>query len=174
MRIRSSSSADRWITGQRRRHAHDLPQLESAVLWFAREMWPLVTRAHPVARFVVVGARPTCVIRALPALGSDDSGDRERDGRAAVLWQAAVSVARLALAQGLQNKVLEAIAAGLPVVVTSQVPEGLPQDVAASCLVSAAPQDFADAVLRLLAMSSGDRTLWRHPRMCTATARSGA
>jgi polysaccharide biosynthesis protein PslH len=130
---------------------------ESGVLWFARDVWPLVTRARPDARFIVVGARPTSAIRALP--GSDPTIQVTGSVPAVqpFLWQAAVSVAPLALAQGLQNKVLEAIAAGLPVVVTPQVAEGLPPDVASSCLVSAAPQDFADAVLRLLAMSPRER-----------------
>jgi glycosyltransferase involved in cell wall biosynthesis len=51
------------------------------------------------------------------------------------LWNAAAAVAPLHVARGTQNKVLEAIAAGLPVVVTDVVGDGLPEEVLPACLV---------------------------------------
>jgi hypothetical protein len=59
-------------------------------------------------------------------------------------------VAPLQTARGIQNKVLEAVAAGLPTVVTPIVSEGLPPLVLSACRVAGTPQAFADAVLRYL------------------------
>jgi len=72
------------------------------------------------------------------------------------LWSASVSVAPLLVARGIQNKVLEAIAAGLPCVVTPQVADGLPPEATGACRVAGAPRDFADAVLAFLALPAGD------------------
>ena len=66
------------------------------------------------------------------------------------LLNSAVSVAPLFVARGLQNKVLEALAAGLPVVVTSAVLSGLPAEVQPGCVSAEDPDDFAKAVVKLL------------------------
>jgi glycosyltransferase involved in cell wall biosynthesis len=76
------------------------------------------------------------------------------------LWKSAVSVAPLLLAQGLQTKVLEALAAGLPVVVTTAVREGLPSTTERGCLTANRPEEFADAVLRLLRCTPDERRCW--------------
>jgi glycosyltransferase involved in cell wall biosynthesis len=73
------------------------------------------------------------------------------------LWQSAVAVAPLFVARGMQNKVIEAIAAGLPVVVTSQVADGLPTEALPACFVAGAADVFAREVLRLLALQPDAR-----------------
>jgi sugar transferase (PEP-CTERM/EpsH1 system associated) len=130
---------------------------EAGVSWFATEVWPLVRRAKPDARFLIVGARPT---PAVLGLGARDTSIKVVGAVPAVqpyLWQSAVSVAPLLLARGFQNKVLEGLAAGLPVVVTQAVAEGLPSHVRNVSLVADEPQAFADAVVRLLDMSPAAR-----------------
>src|SRR6185295_12887718 len=69
------------------------------------------------------------------------------------LWSAAVAVAPLLAARGLQNKVLEAVAAGLPTVVTTQVHEGLPAEVRPACKLAADGQQFAATLIELLRKS---------------------
>jgi hypothetical protein len=66
-------------------------------------------------------------------------------------------VAPLRVARGIQNKVLEAIAAGLPSVVSRPVMEGLPAEVTPACLTADAPEAFAGAVLDLLGRSVHER-----------------
>jgi glycosyltransferase involved in cell wall biosynthesis len=61
------------------------------------------------------------------------------------------------MTQGLQNKVLEALAAGLPVVVTPQVLAGLPEQARHGCVVVSSPAEFAAAVLQLLAATPEQR-----------------
>jgi sugar transferase (PEP-CTERM/EpsH1 system associated) len=121
------------------------------ILWFAREIWPHIRAARPDARLVVVGSDPTPDVLAL-------SGHEaiEVVGRVPAvqpyLWASAVSIAPLLLARGIQNKVLEALAAGLPVVTTPNVWEGLPAEARDGCISAAEPAEFAAAVVRLLAL----------------------
>jgi len=77
---------------------------------------------------------------------------------AEVLHRAAVAVAPLRVATGMQNKVLEAMAAGTPVVATPEALGGIPeaQD-GGTCLVGDGPDALASACVRLLA----DRPLAR-------------
>lgn len=128
---------------------------EQAALWFAREVWPTVRAARPDATFTLVGMDPSRAVRALSAQPGIRVTGTVPDVRP-YLWSASVSVAPLLVARGLQNKVLEAVAAGLPCVVTPQVAEGLPPEVEGAYRVADDPRAFAEAVLRLLALPSGD------------------
>jgi sugar transferase (PEP-CTERM/EpsH1 system associated) len=123
---------------------------EEAAIWFARKVWPLVIARRPDARFDIIGSNPTPAVQAL----SDPNGHITIIGAvpdvAPHLWRAAVSVAPLQTARGIQNKVLEAVAAGLPTVVTPIVSEGLPALVLPACRVTDSPQAFSDAVLDYL------------------------
>jgi hypothetical protein len=56
-----------------------------------------------------------------------------------------------------QNKVLEAVAAGLPAVVTPAVLGGLPTHVLPACSVAGTAEEFAASVLALLASSPAER-----------------
>lgn len=127
------------------------------VTWFVREIWPLVRAARPDARFTIVGSRPTAAIERLvsDANGVEVTGTVPSVQR--YLWDAAVSVAPLLTARGVQTKVLEAVAAGLPAVVTSAVYEGLPEEIHAACRVSDSPSDFAAGLIGLLAMTGAER-----------------
>jgi sugar transferase (PEP-CTERM/EpsH1 system associated) len=126
---------------------------EEGMLWFVREIWPLVRARRPDARLAIVGSDPTANLRL--ACASDSAitiTGRVADVRAA-LWASAVAVAPLRVARGLQNKVLEAVAAGLPTVITTAVAAGLPEPVLPACLVADTPAAFAAAALDLLALT---------------------
>jgi sugar transferase (PEP-CTERM/EpsH1 system associated) len=132
------------------------PNVEGA-LWLAERVWPLVRRRYPEARLKLVGSNPTRAVRALA---------REQDGIIVTghvpdvrphLWSAAVSVAPLLIARGSQNKVLEAVAAGLPVVITSAAAEGLPSIVRVACAVADTPQEFAAAMVDTMALAPAER-----------------
>ena len=73
------------------------------------------------------------------------------------LWNSAVSVAPLKTARGVQNKVLEALAAGLPAVLTTQVFEGLPVEAHRGCRVAGTAADFADETLAILDLPADAR-----------------
>ena len=73
------------------------------------------------------------------------------------LWNAALAIAPLRMTQGLQNKVLEALAAGLPVVTTPPVVAGLPIEAQPGCVTAADAAVFAAAVSEWLGASPTER-----------------
>jgi glycosyltransferase involved in cell wall biosynthesis len=139
---------------------------EAAAWWLGREVWPLVSRARPDSRLVLLGANPT---RRLRDLAQTDRSIEVTGSVPAVqpfLWRSAVSVAPLFVARGLQNKVLEATAAGLPSVITSAVLDGLPASVIPACAVADSAGAFADQIVRLLALQPGERrAIARHAEL---------
>jgi glycosyltransferase involved in cell wall biosynthesis len=78
------------------------------------------------------------------------------------LAHAAVSVAPLRVARGVQNKVLEAMAMALPVVVSPQALEGIDAAPGADLLLADGAEPFAAAVLRVL--GEDDQALRAHAR----------
>jgi len=132
------------------------PNVEG-VLWFAGHVWPRVLDARPTAQFFVVGADPGPEIRRLAQTHASITVTGTVPDVRRYLWDSAVSVAPLLTARGTQNKVLEAIAAGLPVVVTTPVMEGLPEMTRAACRTADEPEAFARHVSELLALSGTER-----------------
>jgi sugar transferase (PEP-CTERM/EpsH1 system associated) len=133
------------------------PPNEEAASWMAREVWPLVRRRKPDARLQLVGSHPTTAVRSLASteVGIEVTG-HVPDVRP-YLWRAALAAAPLLTARGVQNKVLEAVAAGLPTVITPVVAEGLPPEVMPACVTAGDPAAFADAVVSLLNLSPAER-----------------
>ena len=68
----------------------------------------------------------------------------------AYIAHASVSVAPLRIAKGIQNKVLEAMAMGTPVVATSAANQGINAQDRQEIMIADDPQKFADAVVELL------------------------
>lgn len=129
------------------------PPNEEAAIWLAEAVWPLVRRERPDARLLLVGASPTSRVQ---GLASDRDGVLVTGSVPRVtpyLWGAAVSAAPLLTARGIQNKVLEAVAAGLPAVVTTAVSNGLPAEVMPACTVADDPGDFARGIVESLGLS---------------------
>ena len=79
-----------------------------AVIWFAQKVWPLLLARHPHLELEIVGARPTAEVRALTELTGVRVTGRVDEVRSH-LWDARVAVVPLRIAQGTQNKVLEAM-----------------------------------------------------------------
>jgi sugar transferase (PEP-CTERM/EpsH1 system associated) len=119
-----------------------------AVTWFAREIWPRVRQQRPRAAFWIVGSRPTPEVEALRGNGIEVTG-RVADVRP-YLQHAAVVVAPMRIARGIQNKVLEGMAMGKPVVLTGRALEGIGAVPGRDLLVADEPGDYADALLGLL------------------------
>jgi glycosyltransferase involved in cell wall biosynthesis len=130
---------------------------DEGMQWFVREIWPLVHKERADATLAIVGANPT------PALQQLCAGEQSITvtGRVADvrewLWKSAVGIAPLRMARGVQNKALEAIAAGLPIVITGAVAGGLPVEAAPASRVADTPAAFARHVLNLLDRSPSDR-----------------
>jgi sugar transferase (PEP-CTERM/EpsH1 system associated) len=91
-----------------------LPNIDG-ISWFARTIWPNVRLKHPDARLTIVGRKPARAVLELRAVPGVDVAGQVADVRP-YLDNAAVVVAPLRIARGLQNKVLEAFAVGKSVV----------------------------------------------------------
>lgn len=119
-----------------------------AVVWFAKEVFPLVRKQAPEARFVIVGGRPTDRVEALSGASVDVTGFVE-DVRPYVA-KAAVYVIPIRIGGGVRFKALEAIASGVPVVSTTVGVEGISVADGEELLFADDAPSFAAAILRLL------------------------
>jgi sugar transferase (PEP-CTERM/EpsH1 system associated) len=129
---------------------------EAGALWLIEQVWPLVRQRQPDAHLTLVGTGPGAMLERRAAQAGVEVTGTVPDVRP-YLWRAAVAVAPLDAAHGVQNKVLEAVAAGLPAVVTPAVHEGLPDAVRPACLVASDAAGFAEAIAQLLALSAQQR-----------------
>jgi glycosyltransferase involved in cell wall biosynthesis len=130
---------------------------ETAALWLMSEVWPRVVAARPDARLALVGANPSSAVRRKATSSSAVIVTGAVPDVRPYLWTAAVAVAPIFMSHGVQNKVLEAIAAGLPVVTTPPVLEGLPSAVVPACRVADTAKTFAQEILRLLDLAPAER-----------------
>lgn len=126
-----------------------LPNVDAAV-WFAREAWPAIRERFPAAEFRIIGRKPTPAVRELAALPGVTVIGQVPDVRPHVA-AAAVVVAPLRLARGLQNKVLEALAMAKPVVAAPAALAALRTVRGRDLIEAQKPAEWADAVGGLFA-----------------------
>jgi sugar transferase (PEP-CTERM/EpsH1 system associated) len=120
-----------------------------ACTFFVNEIFPIVQREFPNAKFTIVGSNPSPEIHKLGrTIGVSVTG-YVADTRK-ILRTAAVSVAPLRIARGIQNKVLEALAMGVPVVATNSAAQGVAGGAGRDYLVADDAASFAEAVCKLL------------------------
>lgn len=120
--------------------------------WLSQQVWPMVRAARPDASLVLAGADPPHSVRRLASEAKGIHVTGTVPDIRPCLWDASVAAAPLLTSRGLQNKVLEALAAGLPAVVTESVAEGLPREVMAACRVARSAEAFAASLIDLLSL----------------------
>jgi len=118
------------------------------VRWFAEEVLPRVLDALPSAHFTIVGMRPTAAVKALTSAHVTVTGTVP-DVRP-YLQHAAVVVAPLRVARGIQNKILEAMAMARPVVATDACGAGIDAVNGRHFVTAHDAATMADAVVSLL------------------------
>jgi len=130
---------------------------EEAVLFFARKVLPLIQQSVSEARFVIVGRNPGPRIRELEKLNGIEVTGFVPDVRD-WLAKAHVAVAPFTIAAGIQNKILEAMSCGLPVVATARAAQGLSRRAADLVEVGDTAEDLAAKVVVLLRDSGRARS----------------
>src|SRR5205814_4572832 len=90
-----------------------------AVCWFCREIWPKIHHRRPQTKMYLVGRRPVPAVRGLAEVPGVVVVGEVPDVRTHVAT-AAVTVAPLRIARGVQNKVLEALAMSKATVASPQ------------------------------------------------------
>ena len=131
-----------------------------AVVWFATEVLPAVCQRYPAARFYIVGMNPAPSVRALAGEHVVVTGTVP-DVRP-YLHDAAVVVAPLRVARGVQNKVLEAMAMARPMVVAQICAAGIDAVAGQDFDVASGAAEYVDRVDALL----------REPRRAVAMGRA--
>ena len=122
----------------------------AAVRRLAADILPRLRSRHPDVELYIVGMDPSPQVRRL-ADGRRVVVTGRVDDVRPYLESAAVAVAPLDVARGLQNKVLEAMAMRVPVVASPAAAQGIDAVPGRDLLVAAEPEAFAEAVGSLLA-----------------------
>ncbi len=120
-----------------------------AVTWFVHDMLPALRQRWPGLRLHIVGRSPAAAVRALAGEAVAVSGTVP-DVRP-YLQHAAVVVAPLRLARGVQNKVLEAMAMGRPVVAARSCADAIGACDGADLHAAESADDYVAAITRVLA-----------------------
>lgn len=119
-----------------------------AVQYFVAEVLPLIQKVHPDVQFIIAGQRPVKKVQDLASENVKVTGFIK--DLAAVYNEASVVVAPLRFGAGTQNKVLEAMAMGVPVVCSDIGFKGLGIESGEGAVMQTTAGTFANAVVDLL------------------------
>jgi len=136
----------------------------SAVSHFRRNIWPLVRESWPGLSWRLIGKNHEAIKRRLAADARIRVTGPVNDA-VEELASAKLAVVPLLSGSGTRIKIIEAWAAGLPVVSTSLGAEGLPGRDGEHLLIADTPAQFAEAVGAVLASDELSRRLARNGRM---------
>ena len=120
-----------------------------AVTWFATEVFRSVRDRIPATQFYIVGARPTPEVQKLATIPGVVVTGSVMDIRP-YLAHAALAVAPLRIARGIQNKVLEAMAMAKPTVVSPEALEGIAAAPEEELLLARNGEEFRSRCLAVL------------------------
>jgi len=122
---------------------------QAAMHDFCRHVWPLLRDRRPELKLQIVGADPAKHIKALADLPGVTVTGSVPDVRPFVT-ASVLTVAPLSIARGTQNKILESMAMGVPVVSSREAAGGVDALPDRHFLVADSPRQYRDAILRLL------------------------
>ena len=123
---------------------------EDAILFFTKEIFPLVLAEVPDASLCVVGRNPSQGLKALAASESNIQLTGWVEDVRPYLTRSAVCIVPLRIGGGTRLKIYEAMSMAKAVVSTSIGAEGLPVKNDEHLLVADTPASFADSIVQLL------------------------
>ncbi len=121
-----------------------------AVVDFARDVWPVIHTRHPGLVFTIVGRNPSAEVRELSAHPGIEVTDTVDDVRP-YYREAVASIVPLKVGGGSRLKILESMAAGIPVVSTTLGAEGLEVRHGTEIVIADTNEQLASAISDLLA-----------------------
>ena len=119
-----------------------------AVNFFAKEVFPLVRRKLPRAKFIIVGTSPSKEVLALQKYQGIKVTGYVKDAYS-YLERAKLVVVPLRFGAGIQYKVLEAMALGKAVVTTPKGVRGIPEAKEGICVIANTPQEMSQWIIEL-------------------------
>jgi sugar transferase (PEP-CTERM/EpsH1 system associated) len=136
---------------------------EAAARFFCSDVFPLIVSREPRATLTIVGSSPSKLVQRYGRAAGVTVTGHVPDIRPYVR-SARVAVCPITVGAGIQTKVLEAMAIGRPVVATSKACRALSVTNGEHLLIADKPQEFADAVVRLIRDDGLAETLGRNGR----------
>jgi glycosyltransferase involved in cell wall biosynthesis len=124
------------------------PNVDAAV-WFSESVLPKLREKFSAAAFYVVGARPSAAVQALSSRPGVVITGRVADVRP-YIGHADLVVAPMRIGRGIQNKVLEGMAMGRPVIVTPQALEGIGAEANEHLLLARDSDELVRSVEKLM------------------------
>jgi glycosyltransferase involved in cell wall biosynthesis len=121
----------------------------TAVQFFAREIWPVLSRNNAQLKWRLIGMNPEAVRREIQGLERVETTGPVADA-VSELAAAKVVVAPLRSGSGTRLKIIEAWAAGRAVVATKLGAEGLPVTHGTEIYLADKPEDFIQSIQSLL------------------------
>ena len=124
------------------------PNIEG-ISWFCREVWPEIHRQQGHTRLSIVGRRPVSAVRRLGTIPGVEVVGEVPDVRP-YYSRAAVVVAPLRIARGIQNKLLEAMAMSKALVASPACLQGVHAQPDVHLLRADSAKDWQQTILRLI------------------------
>jgi polysaccharide biosynthesis protein PslH len=137
---------------------------KDAVYYFAREVFPLVRKRYPNARFEVVGVKTETLEDLKKELGDAIALHGRVDDIRPYVERATVMICPLRVGGGMRLKLLDFFAMGKAVVSTSIGAEGNIACNDMHILIRDTPQDFAEGLMRLIDSPQERKRLGAHAR----------
>ena len=128
---------------------------QQAMLDFCKRIFPMIRERRPDTHLTIVGAEPSRQILGLGDLDGVEVTGTVGDVRPFV-QSAAVTVAPLQIARGTQNKILESMAMGVPVVASEIAAGGVDAIPGKHLLTANEPEEYVRHIVGLL-----DNPAWR-------------
>jgi glycosyltransferase involved in cell wall biosynthesis len=144
---------------------------QKAMLDFCRDILPRIQAARPTTRLKIVGAEPSLEIRNLgerPGVTVTGTVPDVRD----YVRSSALTVAPLAIARGTQNKILESMAMGVPVVCSAQAAKGVDALEGRHLITADNHQQYVAEIVSMLSNTDRRREFAREGRNRVLTSHS--
>lgn len=122
---------------------------QECMIEFCAHVLPLIQSERPDAKLLIVGAEPSLAIKRLENIRGVTVTGSVPDVRPYVRRSAAM-IAPLNIARGTQNKILEAMAMGVPVITSEIAAGGVDAEREKQFLVANTPEGYARASLRIM------------------------
>ncbi len=125
-------------------------QNHDAVLFFVNEVFPIVKKQNPSAKFYVFGAEPSEQTKSL-ADGKSIFVTGFVENLEEAISDSCVAVAPVRIAAGIQNKVLIAMGCGVPVVMSALISAAIPElSDGKNCIIKDSAAEIAESLVHLM------------------------
>lgn len=142
------------------------PPNVDAVVWFLRDVWPLLRARRPQAVFQAVGQQPAPAVAAAIAAAAQAELHADVPDIRPYFWDAAAYVVPMRFGGGVRQKIVESCLQHVPVVSTTMGLEGLRPEIAAHGRAADTPEALAAELAALLESAPAAE--------CLAAARAAA